>query len=92
MFTAGVMSSSEETNLFYFFMFLLQFEKPGSRKDYDYPDMAKEAGAGYCSLVVNGATCRIWWELCHGSNRQNSKHTRVYPPSFVQTLDLHPFL
>lgn len=28
------------------FCVLLQFDKPGARGDYDYPDMAKEAG-GY---------------------------------------------
>lgn len=27
------------------FCILLQFDKPGARGDYDYPDMAKEAGS-----------------------------------------------
>lgn len=27
------------------FVVLLQFDKPGARDNYDYPDMAKEAGA-----------------------------------------------
>lgn len=26
------------------FVFFFQFEKPGAREDFDYPDMAKEAG------------------------------------------------
>jgi len=25
-------------------LYLFQFEKPGRREDFDYPDMAKEAG------------------------------------------------
>ena len=30
-------------------MLCLQFEKPGRREDFDYPDMAKEAGKEYWS-------------------------------------------
>lgn len=29
----------------------LQFEKPGRREDFDYPDMAKEAGLRLCGII-----------------------------------------
>lgn len=52
-----------------FSVVLLQFDKPGARDNYDYPDMAKEAGthsnnySGRCSVAQK----MIWmcvWHVC----------------------------
>lgn len=32
---------------------MLQFDKPGARGDYDYPDMAKEAGANLQNMDLD---------------------------------------
>lgn len=42
------------------FCVLLQFDKPGARDNYDYPDMAKEAGAYLYSIWT--LFCHIWYQ------------------------------
>lgn len=49
--------------VFFSCVFSLQFDKPGARGDYDYPDMAKEAGA-YLK--------RIWTLLSYSQNYRNT--------------------
>ena len=39
------------------FVVHIQFEKPGRREDFDYPDMAKEAGMSVTLCVVVYVLC-----------------------------------
>lgn len=52
-----------QTSFFFSCVFSIQFDKPGARGDYDYPDMAKEAGA-YLK--------RIWTLLSYSQNYRNT--------------------
>ena len=65
VFTCSVCIYSTCTCTHTYFLPHSQFEKPGSREDFDYPDMAKEAGKLLSDYTFNP---KLLADICFNSN------------------------